>query len=259
MKKLKKILLVCLVALVVLGLVASVLTMVFLDKIVKTGIETVAPTITQTTVTLDGVHISILTGSVSLKGLVVGNPPGYNTPQAISVGKAAVSVVPNTLMADKIVVHSIVVDAPEVTFEGNPFGNNNLMKIKDNVDSGAAATTQAAAQAPAGAKSKGAAKKMQVDVFDITGIKIHATLAGVSSIPGLEGKTFTVPIPDIHFTQLGTGPEGITAADLTQKVLTQISKESIAAVADYAKNLGSGVLKDAVPGAKKALGGLFGK
>ena len=261
MKKIKKVLLTVVIVVFVLGVVAAILAGIFLDQIVKTGIERVAPSITQTSVTLAGVKISVLTGSVGLNGLVVGNPEGYQSPQAISVGKAAVSVTPGSLLADKIVVRSIAIDAPEVTFEGSPFGENNLKKIMANVNSGAAATDASAANAtaPSGkpAKSSGAAKKLQVDDLLITGIKVHASV---------EGKLFTVPIPDIHFTDLGTGPDGITAADLTRKVLQQISTDTIRAVGDnvrkLAGNAASSLLKGSTNGfgsLKKGLGGLFGK
>ena len=261
MKKIKKILLTVIIVVVALGVVAAILAGVFLDQIVKTGIEKVAPTITQTTVTLAGVKISVLTGSVGVNGLIVGNPEGYQTTQAISVGKAAVSVSPGSLLADKIVVRSIAIDAPEVTFEGSPFGENNLKKIMANVNSGAAASDASAANAttPSGkpAKSSGAAKKLQVDKLDITGIKVHASV---------EGKLFTLPIPDIHFTDLGTGPDGITAADLTKKVLQQISTDTIKAVGENVKQFAGSAASSLIKGStngmgslKKGLGGLFGK
>src|SRR5579859_1237577 len=134
MKKLKKLLLI-LVILVIVFIVAAVATVAFcLDGIVKEGVTTVAPKITQTTVTLDGVHISLMAGSVSLKNLVVGNPEGFKTPSAISLGKVALTVPPKSLLADKVVVKSIEIDSPEITFEGNPFGDNNLSKLMANVN-----------------------------------------------------------------------------------------------------------------------------
>lgn len=66
MKKLKKILLAMILLAVVLGLAAVIVAVAYLDRIVKAGIETVAPKITQTAVTLDGVSISMLSGSVGL-------------------------------------------------------------------------------------------------------------------------------------------------------------------------------------------------
>ena len=66
MKKLKKILLASGGILVVLVIAAVVVVALSLDKIVKKSIETIAPQITQTPVTLDSVSISVFTGSVGV-------------------------------------------------------------------------------------------------------------------------------------------------------------------------------------------------
>ena len=97
--------------LLVLHVVASIVVAVFLDGIVKKGVETVGPKITGVSIKLDEMHIILLAGSAKVKGLVVGNPEGYKTPTAISVGLAEVSVNPFSIMSDKIVVHSIHVES----------------------------------------------------------------------------------------------------------------------------------------------------
>ncbi|HSY19789.1 MAG TPA: hypothetical protein VK815_15705 [Candidatus Acidoferrales bacterium] len=255
MKTLKKILLITVILVVVLGLAAVIVVGVFLDKIVKSGIEAVAPPITQTIVTVDGVHISALSGSASIQGLIIGNPDPakYKSTNAISLGKVAVSVAPGSIMSDKIVVHSIQVIAPAITLEGNPFSENNLKQLLDNVNAftgGGAVDTNKAAATPA---EKKAGKKLQVDDFLISGAKVTAR------ITGLEGEPFSVVIPDIHFTNLGTGPDGITAADLTKKVLNQIITDSIKLVGERAKDImgktAGNILKGATDNAGKAVGG----
>ena len=95
-----------------------------------------------------------------------------------------------------------------------------------------------------------------MDDFLITGAKVHFNGA-------------TLPLPDIHFTDLGKGPEGITAGDLTKKVLGEITTATIKAVGESLTKLGKGAA-DATKDAGKAigseaskigksLGGLFGK
>ncbi len=269
MKKLKKILLVTFILVVVLGLAAVIVAGLCLDKIVKAGIETVAPAITKTSVTVAGVSISALSGSAGITGLVIGNPEGtYKSTNAISLGKAAVSVVPGSLLSDKIVVRSVQVVAPEITLEGNPFGENNLKKILDNVNAIAAsvADTNKPAAAPAGEKKS--AKKIEVDDLLLSGIKVTAR------ITGMEGEPFSVTIPDIHFTNLGTGADGITAAELTQKILSEVITGSIKAVGERAKDIMGKTAGNLIKGAgdtagkavgdttdklKKGLGNLFGK
>ena len=91
----------------------------------------------------------------------------------------------------------------------------------------------------------------------------------MNSLTGLVGVAtngITIPLPDIHLTGLGQGSDGITPAELTQTVLSQITTGAITGVANYAKtNLtgaASGLLKGAGGGVdkiKSGLGGLFGK
>jgi hypothetical protein len=230
--------------------VAVVIVAFCLDGIVKAGVETVGPKITGVSITLDSIHIGLLTGSAKVKGLVVGNPAGYTAPSAISVGLAEVGVNPFSVLSSKIVVRSIHVEAPEITFDGNPLtGNNNISKIMDNLNnassSGAApASNNNAASAPAKP-----AKKLEVDDFLISDAKVHFN--------GL-----TLPLPPVHLTDLGTGPDGITATDLTKKVFSELTAAIIKAVAGSATDIGKGAEKTMGAGVNKitsGLGGLFGK
>ena len=235
MKKVKKILVGIVIGLLVLIVIGVIVVGLFLGKIVKAGIETVGPKITQTTLTVDAVDLSLLTGSVKVKGLVVGSPAGYKAPNVISVGVAAVRVSPMSLLSDKIVVKSIKVEAPEITFEGNPLGANNLKKIQDNVNA-AAANFQSPLSTNQPPKTAAPAKpgaKFEVDDFLITGAKVHI------------GTGATVPLPDIHLTDLGKGPEGITASDLTKRVLTEVISGTLTAVESAATNIGKDAGKSA--------------
>lgn len=254
MKKVKKILMFAVIGILALIIIAAVVVGLFLGNIVKAGINNVGPKLTQTTLTVDAVDISMLTGSAKVKNLVLGNPEGYKdkAPNAITVGVAAVSISPPSVLADKIVVKSVKVEAPEITFIGNPFGQNNLKKIQDNVNAAAAGfqgapSTNKTAQAAAPAKP---GKKLEVDEFIITGAKIHF------------GTGATLPLPDISLKDLGTGPDGITPAELTKDVLSEIVSGTVKAVASSAGNLGKGaenIGKEGVNKITSGIGGLFKK
>lgn len=240
--------------LLVLAVIALIVVAVFLDGIVKKGVETVGPKITGVSVKLDEMHIGLLTGSASIKGLVVGNPEGYKAPAAISVGLAEVSVSPLSIMSDKIVVRSIHVESPEITFEGG-LSENNLGKIMDNIDT----VSRNGGPAPAAAKPGGSpkpAKKIEVDDLFITGAKVHVSLTM------LGGKEMTLSLPEIHLKNLGRSNAGLTATDLTRAVFQSITSATIKAVADAAANVGGDVKNLGGAGVKKlksGLGGLFGK
>src|SRR5213593_604000 len=101
----KKIVIRILLALVILLVLAVVAVGLLLDGAVKRGVETGGPLRTKVAVKLDSVSLSILSGSGKMKGLVVGNPEGFKTPNAIQVGTASVSVSPSSVFSDKIVVN----------------------------------------------------------------------------------------------------------------------------------------------------------
>ena len=257
MKKLAIRLLIALLVLIVLAVLAA---RFFLDGAIRRGVETVGPMVTKVDVKLAGVSLSLLSGSGKITGLVVGNPEGYKTPSAIQVGRASLAVQPGSIFSDKVVIRSVDVQAPEITLETDLKGNN-LSKIIANVDE----TTGGADKAkPSGPAQKKASKKLQVDDFRITGGKIHV------SVTALGGQSVTVPLPEIHLTGLGQGPEGITAAELTKTVLHSIEKESIKAasgtVTDLSKQAANQLTKGlgtnatgAVESVTKGIGGLFKK
>jgi len=263
-----------LVLFAVLLLVAVLVVGTHLGDLVKAGMENVGPRLTRTTLTVEKVNLSLFSGSAGVQGLVLGNPEGFKALTSISVSNAAINLAPGSVLSDKIVIHSIEVHAPDITFEGSLLGdNNNLSKILANVNSLSGPGNQTGTNAPAltaPAGSKKPAKKLEVDNFLITGAKVHANLTG------LVNKEFSLTLPDIHLTDLGKGADGITGADLTQKVLSQITAATIQALASDAANLGkdaakaargmvSDVLQNSSNGVggsvdklKKGLGGLLG-
>ncbi len=248
------------VILLVLLVVAVGVSIYFLGSIVKKGVETVGPQITKTEIKLDSATLSLLSGSGKLKGLLVGNPEGFKTESAIKVGAVSIGIVARSVFSDKVRVTQVNVQAPVITFEGGLKGNN-LSKLLDNVQAASGGSDKPKATS----SDKSASKKLQVDDFLISGGKINLSIdAGP-----LGGKSATVPLPEIHLTNLGTGPDGITAADLTAKVLKELLQAAIPAAEKAVVDLGkgaTGVVKDAgktaTEGAEKAtksIGDLFKK
>jgi uncharacterized protein involved in outer membrane biogenesis len=247
----KKILLRILIVLVILVVLAVVAVGFFLDGAIKKGVETFGPQIAKVDIKLDSVSLSILSGSGKVKGLVVGNPEGFKTPNAIKVGTASVSVAPGSVFSDKIVIKSIRVEAPEITYEGGLLGGDNLHKILDNVTAavgGGNASTNASGKP---------AKKLQVDDFLITGAKVNVSLKGTG------GFAAPVPLPEIHLTNLGQGPDGITPAELIKKVLAEVSTDVAKAAVKVISDVGKGAVdaagnvgKSATDAAGKATKGI---
>jgi uncharacterized protein involved in outer membrane biogenesis len=237
----KKWILRILLVLVILAVVVVVAIGFSLDGAIKKGVETFGPQIAKVDVKLAGVNLSLLSGSGSIKGLVIGNPEGYKAPYAMSVGSSSVSISPGSLLSDKIVVKSIRVEAPEISFELGE-GGSNLQRIQANLSSGKPAANSPSK--PTEPSSPG--KKLQVDEVVVTGGKI--TLAAAV----LGGKLTEAPLPEIHLTNLGGGEEGITAAELGSRILSAIMEGSITVSGDALKKAGLAAIDNATKGANEA-------
>ena len=227
------------VVLVVLAIVGVVVVGLSLGGAIKKGVETFGPQVAKVDVKLDEVNLSLLSGSGGVKGLVIGNPEGYKTPQAMSVSVASVTVAPSSLLSDKIVVKSIRIEAPQITFEFGP-GGNNLQRIQENLEAyagGSSTNTNKPVESKPSSDAK-PAKKLQVDEVVIVGGKV--TLGAAA----LGGKLIEAPLPEIRLGPLGQGPDGITGAELGKQILSQINKGAIKTYTDNLAKAGEEALRN---------------
>ena len=230
------------IVVVVLLVVGLFTVAMFMGTIIKKGVETVGPGITKTEMKLDGASVSILSGSGSIKGFLMGNPEGFTTPQAVKVGTVELGLKPMSVFSDKVHVTHVRMDGADITFEtqGMNVMANNMNKILENVEA-AAGSSQPKTTEPA-KKGEGPSRKIQVDEFVIRGAKVGIN----SSILG--GKTVTVPLPDIRLENIGSGPEGVNAAELTKVVMEQVVPAVVKAAQDAIANVSKlvpGVIRDA--------------
>lgn len=266
MKKGKKILLITGAVILVLWLVL----MLSLGQIVKTAVNSAGPKLAGVPVHVKTVIVQPFLGVVRMKGLVIGNPAGFNTPSAMELNDFKLNIKMSSLFSKAIVIEEILIDAPQITYEKG-LKSSNLSTLQDNL---APAKTEKPAPkaeaAPAPEKKKGAAKKVIIEDFQLNGAKVNVT------ITALGGKKMTLPLPNIHMTDIGKGSGGANPAEVISEVFNSISKAVIDAVAssgavagDALKNVG-GAASDAAKGAtdaakgavdsvKKGLGGLLGK
>ena len=265
MKKLIKIMAVILVILVVL------LTIGYFNsgKIVTTAINTMGPKVAGTEVSVDGFNLNLFTGKAELTGLLVGNPEGYKTENAIKLKNVLIDFKTTSLLSDTIVINKILVDAPKITLEQNITGGSNLKTIGEN----AAGGKEKAAEKKAKAKEKKAeekakekadakegkeakpGKKIVIEQFLLTDGKIKVSVAG------MQGFGATIPLPTLEIKEIGKEKGGASLTEVIQKILSSIINATTSAVtgaggfaADKVKDVGgllSGVAKGIV-GADKA-------
>jgi len=244
----KKIILYAAGACAAVAVVAAVVTYLKLGAIVKAAVETLGPEVTQTEVRLKSVSLSPFSGNGSIRGIFIGNPAGFKTPSAFQLNSVRMAVDLKSLRGNRVVVKEMVVDGPEVTFEGSLSGSN-LSRIQKNVES----------FVPASPKGKGEKpkKEMKVEIglFKVTNGKVNLSLTA------LGGKSLSVPLPDIELRDIGRKSGGATVGEAAKEMFGAITGAATKAVAGAGNLLKGGTekLDSAGKAAAGMVKGLFGK
>jgi uncharacterized protein involved in outer membrane biogenesis len=239
----KKALSAAVAAALVLGMIGLGVVSLSLGRIVKSAVEAAGPRLLGAPVTLGLVTISPWSGRGTLRGVVVGNPEGFKTPHAASVGSVEVEVKLSSLLSDTIVVERVAVREPELVWEIGQ-GSSNIARLQRNAQESAAKYGGAGSAAEQPAK-KG--KSLLIKDFSVTGGKVglSATAFGPQSL--------TAPLPDVHLTNLGGKDR--SPAQVAAQALAAITASAQGAVS----NLGGKALDAARGAALRALGNLFNR
>lgn len=195
-----------------------------IDDLLKLGIEKAGSEALRVPVQLEKASVSVFSGAGSLEGLEIGTPAGFSTPKTLRIGKTEIAIDTAASKEDRIVIKHIRLIEPDIHLELGP-GGTNLNQIANNARATADAITSAApaastAPAPSSPQQN---MKLQVDEVLISSAKVNAS-AGV-----LPGAKAVVTLPEIKLTGLGTGPEGLTPAELTAIILSRLADEAVKA------------------------------
>jgi hypothetical protein len=189
-----------------------------LGKIVKSAVEAAGPRLLGAPVTAGLVTIAPWSGRGTLRSLVIGNPAGFKSPQAVRVGSVEVDVKLSSLLTDTIVVERVAVREPELTWELGQ-GGSNLTKLQRNAE--ASAEKYGGAPAPATASSK-KGKSLLIKEFSVTGGKVAL------SATALGGQGLSAALPEVHLTNLGG--EGRSPAEVAAQAMRAVTGSAQGAV-----------------------------
>jgi hypothetical protein len=224
-----------------------------INPIIKDSVETYGSEITKVAVKLNEVDISPWSGEGKLAGLTVGNPKGYQTDNAFSLGVVSIKLDTSSVTGDTVIIHEIVIAAPQVTYELGP-GGSNIDVIRKNVDG-----FMGGGGKPSGeAKSEDGGTKIIIENLIIRdgNISVSAAL--------LQGKKLSVPLPGIHLKDIGKDQGGASPGEVVDLIMASVTEGATKAVgsldisgllkdgADMVKDLEKSLPIDAIG---KALGG----
>lgn len=209
------------------------IVVVSIDTIAKQGVERGATYALQVPTTLDKADVGIMSGTFSMSGLQVNNPEGFTAPHFLQMNDAGVAVSLETLGED-------VIELPELTITGIDMylvkegGKANYQVIMDNLKRFEGEGKKEPDPSKPG-------KKFVIRKIDMKNIKVHATLLPV----GGAANTVDVDIPEIVLTNVGSGGQSVSMAELVNVI--------IKAVFATAVNLGGALPGEITEGLKGGL------
>ena len=241
---------VCILLFVVIVLMLAIFN---LGTIVKIAVNTYGPEITKTQMQVDKADVSIFQAQAGLENFILGNPEGFSSPHAITVGSILIDVDESTLTKDTIIIDRIEVIGPEITYEIKGT-TDNFRAMIDNM------------KKPEKAEKKVGEKKVEkkdgkkVIIRDLLlkniKIKTSADLVG--------GDIATTTISEIHLRNIGEKQNGVDMAQAVLMVLDElysqvISQDTLDLLKKGFEGLGDGLgdVQDEVEAIGGQLKGLF--
>jgi hypothetical protein len=176
-----------------------------LDQVVKRAVEAYVPDILQASVELDGVQLAPADGTGSLAGLRIGNPQGFRTPHAATVGTVALALDPTTVVKNIVLVRRIAVERPSLTYEPGTRGSNFEVLQRN-------AERYVGAQGKSGDARGG--RRLIVESLAIRGARVtYAPQVGRGTA------TIAFDLPDIQLRNIGKDRGGVTPGELAKIVV----------------------------------------
>ena len=241
------------IALSVLGLAVAgiVIVFIFLDTIVGKGIEAGCTKALGVETSVGLVRVGLLTGTFSIRGLRIANPPGFETDYFFSLDRLHFDVLPESLREETIVVRLLELDGVDVSLE-TVDKKANYDVILDNLNR----------FSKTGSADPNAKKSTGEDEEGGKGLVIHEAVIrdidariDLGKVKG-DSDRVAVEIPEIRLRpNRKTGAAEASVAEVTQVIVTAvlvgIAKKAPAALA---KNLlagagGLGNITMEIPGA----------
>lgn len=191
-----------------------------LDAQVASAIRRYGSEMTGVPVGLSSAHIAIADGRATLRGLIVGNPDGFKTKHALSLGEISMTLDIGSLATDVIRIKELTLIKPEVTYEYASSGSN-LEVLQRNIERSIA-------------QQRGDAKNTQDSQSDKKLVIEHLYIkSGTASVSAemLNGDVLSVPIADLHLQNIGKKSNGTTAGEAMRQIFGPLVQQVGSAVA----------------------------
>jgi len=216
------------IGLLVILVILIVATSLIGGFLIKNSINVAGPRLLGVPMHIEGATLNPILGHIALKGLHIGNPEGFKTQSLFDMARLDIRLRTRSLFTGKIVIESIAIANPEITYESS-LKTSNIDQLMKTLSPD---KTTAEKNEPAKKETPG--KKVIIKELVVDGIRVHVAFTA------LGGQGFTLPLPPIHLSNVGDKEGGATFSEAVKEILGAIFQGVNDAVTDSGRLLGSG-------------------
>lgn len=224
------------------GLIIALLACSFtLDLIVARAIESIGAQLTGTHVEVGSIDVSLYAGRAEIEDLLVANPAGYKTPNALEIRRIRVLLPFSMLLERDIEVDRVLIEGPWLFYEMQG-GRTNVRVLLDNLQ-------QSSRSAPDSDRSK-QSRRVVLRHLLIRDGKAVAFFNG----PDQKGTEFAIPA--IRLNDLGEERGGLYIDQAVTRILVEVIRAGTGIVTNPLGRAGK-VIGETLKGVGEGLKGLF--
>jgi hypothetical protein len=232
-------------------IIALIVVIVFfllsnLNSLLAKAIEKQGSKVTQTSVRVSGVDISLRDGRGSIKGLQVASPDEFKARTAFSLDDITVVINIKSIRENPVVIDEIRIEAPVVNAEITKTGASNIDELRKRIQAYTAGT------GGEGGKPGKEAKRIRIErfVFEKGRVEVDA------SALGLEKRA--IDLSEIRLDNVG-GANGASPDEIAKIILTTVAGKVTSEIAGseldrLVKEKLGGSLKDKAKGLLEKIG-----
>ena len=190
-----------------------------LESIVKQLVHEYGSKFLGTDVSLGSIDFKPTSGYAAVKGVKISNPKEYKSKNLFYLKELGIQIDISTLTNDTVVIDSVKITNPEITYEMLSLTKNNVSDILDNIkrNTSSSSTAKTTKEEKTSSNKNKPTKKVIIKTLSVTEGKVSA-MAGVGDFK----KEISLSLPKIEMHNIGEDKKGASIADTISTVITKI-------------------------------------
>ncbi len=201
-----------------LVLVAGLVAVLFADALITRAINESGHRVLGVETRVESVRLSLLKRTLTLSGIELKNPEGFETPRMVYLEQIFLGVDPASLVTDRIRVREVEIRGAELTYEAVGFGRSNLTVFVEGLRDHHKQGVPLLGRAGEGARKK----TVTIGRLSVTDGRVSLSAA----FSGSEG--IVLPLPPLELHDIGEG-RAMELSEAVAEVLRKLGQAALSA------------------------------